>query len=118
MSNDLISNEVMQTAVKEMIEKIRTSMDFDSLRDYFSELQGLKPIDNIEFQDGVLSSLENKVALKFDYKVTLTVPIYLDLKGDFIIPQEESEKIDQNAVKPEDLIEKAGYQAAQSAESY
>ncbi len=120
MSNGIIMTDAMETAIREMIEKARNNVDMDRLRDMIAELYGFEAIDNMDFFAGEFTVENNQPAIRMDYKVTVTVPVHFDLKGNVIFSEEYEEEYEapDSTGAMEEMVEDAGMQAGEQTQNF
>ena len=121
MSNGIIMSDAMETAIREMIEKARNNVDMDRLRDMIAELYGFEAIDNMDFFAGEFTVENNQPAIRMDYKVTFTVPVHFDLKGNVILAEEYEEEeyeAPDSTEAMEERIDDAGMQAGEQTQNF
>lgn len=117
MSKGVILSSAMESALNEMIEKVRASVDMDKVRELIAEQCGLEGIDSIDFADGSLMAENNVPVLKMDYSVLMNVPLYFDLQGNLLeiaetpVETEQTEEVDAEEEDVDSRFNYAGMQA-------
>jgi len=124
MSNGVILSSAVESALKEMIEKVRAGVDMDKVRELIAEQCGLEGIDSVDFADGTLLAEDNAPVLKMDYTVLMNVPLYFDLQGNLVKLAEneisaEAEEIEATEEEEADSrFNYAGMQAGQVTRTF
>ncbi len=120
MTKGIIMSEAMESAVREMIEKARNNVDMDALKEMLMELYGIDDIESLDFSAGEFVVENNQPAIRMDYKMTFTVPVHFDLRGNVMLIEEYEEEYEEgDGFKAmEDAVSEAGEQAGEQALSF
>jgi uncharacterized protein (DUF1697 family) len=119
MSKGIIVTGAMESAVKELIEKARNNVDMDALKEMLMELYGIDDIDSLEYSAGEFVVESNQPAIRMDYKLTFTIPVHFDLKGNVMLNEEYEEYEGGDEFKAmEEAVEEAGEQAGEQAQNF
>ncbi len=116
MSRLTTGSDIMESAKREMVEKIRASIDMDRLREVFLEQYAVEVGDDIDYKSGDIVIHEDQVAVELEYEVILSLSVLIDGDGNPIIPEPEEEG--DEAESPEDRVEEAGQQAGEASQEY
>ncbi|MEZ4485144.1 MAG: hypothetical protein R2864_11320 [Syntrophotaleaceae bacterium] len=117
MSDAIILGTAMETAVQEMIAKVRAGVDMDKVRALIAQQYGLEGIDSVDFAAGELLAKNDAPALRLDYTVLMNVPLYFDMQGNLLKDAEsqvETEPAQQQGAEEEAVDRRFDYSGMQA----
>jgi hypothetical protein len=110
-----VDENVLENAKIELIEKLKTNINLDSLKEICKENHGIKMISGIDCTSGDIVSHNGAIAYQLDYDIRFSMKLLIDSAGNCIDiameKQDEPESL-------EDRIDEAGYQAASESHRY
>ncbi|MCP4686739.1 MAG: hypothetical protein GY859_01740 [Desulfobacterales bacterium] len=116
MSRLTTGSDIMENAKREMVEKIRSSIDMDRLREVFLEQYAVEVGDDIDYKSGDIVIHDDQVAVELEYEVLLSLSVLIDSEGNPIIPEAEEEADEPD--NPEARVEEAGQQAGEASQGW
>ena len=108
-----VDSNILENAKSELIEKIRSNINLDSVRELCKKNHGIEMIRDIDCTSGNIISHNGSIAYQLDFDIRFPMVILIDDAGNCI--NALIEKIEEPE-GVEDRIDEAGYQAA--SESY
>ena len=86
MDSIAIDQAMIEEAFRELINKIRSSINDDQVKAICREQHGIEKIDRIDFEHGNLVNYEDQVSIKLNFKISHTLSLLIDRRGNCIIP--------------------------------
>lgn len=80
----ITNSEVIRNGEQELIEGILADLDWGTIDGVIKEKHGLELEEDVEFKDGDLVVVDNKVAYRLDFQVKLNLSILLDREGNYL----------------------------------
>jgi len=105
--------QTLENAKSELIEKIKSNINLDSIRELCKNNHGIETIREIDCTEGNIVSHNGSIAYQLDFEIRFPMMILIDDAGNCIDAKIEKQ---QEPESLEDRIDEAGYQAA--SESY
>ena len=81
-----IDNAMIEDAFHQLIDKIRSNISEDQIKAICKEQHGIDKIERVDFEKGNLVSHESQVSIKLDFKISHTLSLLIDRKGNCSIP--------------------------------
>jgi hypothetical protein len=85
-----INQDMIEAAFRELIDKIKSNINDDQVKAICKEQYGIDKIDKIDFDHGNIVTHEDQVSIKLDFKISHTLSLLIDRKGNCIIPSSGS----------------------------
>ncbi|MBW1731050.1 MAG: hypothetical protein JRH08_10460 [Deltaproteobacteria bacterium] len=80
----ITDSEVIRSGERDLIEGIIADLDWEAIDNLIKEKHGLEVEEDVEFRNGDLVVVENKIAYKLDFQVRLNISILLDREGNYL----------------------------------
>lgn len=80
----IANSEVIENAERELMDGITAELDWTAIEKVIREKYHLNIEEDVQFKNGELVSMGNRVAYKLDFDVKLAFSILLDREGNFI----------------------------------
>jgi len=82
-----INQDVIEAAFRELIDKIKSHINDDQIKTICAEQYGIDSIDKIDFEQGNIVTYGDHVSIKLDFKISHTISLLIDRKGNHrIVP--------------------------------
>jgi uncharacterized protein YjbI with pentapeptide repeats len=81
-----INQDMIEVAFRELIDKIKSNITDDQLKAICVEHYGIDNIDRIDFERGNIVTHGDQISIKLDFKISHTLSILIDRKGNLNIP--------------------------------
>ena len=81
-----INQDMIEAAFRELIDKVKLNIKDDQVRAIYKERYGIDNIDRIDFEQGDIVTHEDQVSIRLNFKISHTVSLLIDRKGNCIIP--------------------------------
>lgn len=113
-----IGMDVVENAKQDLIDKIKSNVDLDRVREICADIHNINDVDDIEFKNGDIVVYKGQVAYKLDYEVCFTLPVLLDEKGNTVSMEQFDKMNSLEKVKTpaEVRLEEVGSDAEQIAQ--
>ena len=79
-----ISPDMIDEAVVDMVEKVKSNIQLDLVKAICKNKHGIENIDKIDFKNGDIVTHKDRVAFKFDFKISYNFSLLIDRKGNFL----------------------------------
>lgn len=115
MEKTVMGTNVYEEGKRDLVEKVKSNIDLEQLREYCNEQLGLQSIKHIDLQEGDIISENGDVMIKLDIDIRLPLSIFIDKEGKCVRTNFET---DNPPASPEERVEEAGQQASSAYSSY
>lgn len=106
---------VMENAKLELIEKIKSNINLDVVKELCKDNHGIEIISGIDCTSGNIVSHNGSIVYQLDYDIRFPMKILIDDTGNCIDAIMERQNEPANL---EDRIDEAGFQAASESHRY
>ena len=84
MDLDAVKPDTIEEAVSDLIEKVKSNIQFDQVKAICAHKHFIEKIDKIDFKHGDIVTNNGQVAFKLDFKISYNLSLLLDRKGKLI----------------------------------
>ena len=84
MDLNAVNPGMIEEAVIELIEKVKSNIQFDQVKAICAHKHFIESIDKIDFKNGDIVAHDGEVAFKLDFNITYNLSLLLDRKGKLI----------------------------------
>lgn len=85
-----VNQDMLAGAFRELIDKVKSNLTDDQIKTICKAQQGVEAIENIAFAQGDIVTHNDQVAIKLDFKISYILSLFIDRRGNCIIPSSES----------------------------
>jgi hypothetical protein len=80
----IIDKAKLNEAVIDLIEKIKSNIQLDQVKEICKHQHGIGKINEIDFEHGDIVTHNSKVAYKLDFKISYNLSLLIDRRGKLI----------------------------------
>ena len=84
MDLNAVNPDMIEEAVSDLIEKVKSNIQFDQVKAICKPQDFIEKIDKIDFKHGDIVTNNGQVAFKLDFKISYNLSLLLDRKGKLI----------------------------------
>ena len=84
MDLNAVDPAIIEAAINDLMEKLKSNIQFDQLKAIFKQQGFIESIDKIDFKKGDLVMYDGQVAFKLNFNITHNLGLLVDRKGKFI----------------------------------
>lgn len=77
-------SEIIKNGERELIDAITADLDWTAIEEIFLREHNLGIEEDIEYKNGDIIAVDNKIAYKLDFEVKVSLSILLDRNGDYL----------------------------------
>jgi uncharacterized protein YjbI with pentapeptide repeats len=79
-----VNQSMMEEAIVDLIEKLKSTIQFDQVKAICAHKHFIESIDKIDFKNGDIVAHDGEVAFKLDFNITYNLSLLLDREGKLI----------------------------------
>ena len=84
MDLNAVNPDMIEEAVTDLIEKVKSNIQFDQVKAICKPHEFIEKIDKIDFKNGDIVTHNDQVAFKMDFKISYNFSLLIDRKGNFL----------------------------------
>jgi uncharacterized protein YjbI with pentapeptide repeats len=92
-----IDQAMLEEALRGLIDKIKSNISNDHVKEIFKERYGIEEIDKIDFERGDIVSQNEQVSFKLDFLISCTLSLIIDRSGKCTVASSSNKLMTSNA---------------------